>query len=83
MTTLLSSKIEEEIINDFEENYEPEKEDYECEFTFDGARILFPYTLIHDVITYKNEWISATKDGVNYSIEDNEHFPSSLLLDPV
>lgn len=74
MITLLSSKVEEEIAAHFEENYELNKESFECIFEFDGAEITVPFEFKHEIVTYKNEWIGAEKDGVSYSIKDKEHF---------
>ena len=76
MITLTNSKIESEIVSHFEEYFEVSepKEDYECTFDFDGAEILVPYTVIDGILTYKNEWIGATKNGISYSIEDTNYF---------
>ncbi len=76
MITLLNSKIEEEILNHFELEFDitENQESFECIFEFDGAEITVPYEFKHELLIYKNEWIGARKGGVSYSIKDSEHF---------
>ena len=73
---LLNSKIEDEIVNHFEDNFEitEPKTDFECKFKFNGWDILAPYTFENGKIEYQNNWIGAEFDGKTYSTEDSEHF---------
>jgi len=72
---LLSSKIETEIENHFENEYEisEPQTDFECKFEFSGFKIMVPYTF-NGEIDYRNEGISAEYNGKSYSIEDSEYF---------